>query len=345
MQRPFKAVALGLILVSGAAMPVRALDLSLPYNAQMTTRVVTAPDSHALATGPFAQGHLPVMDLEGRVERQVFRFPGRAMTTLQLLTPLRDQLAVAGYDILFQCDSAACGGFDFRFATEVLPAPDMYVDLTDFRYLAAARGPQDHIGILISASASAGFVQVIRVTSDPEALALRVNPPGDAAALPGDGVLQLEEADAPDPAPPMPQPPTDPGTSAAAQAEPLSVADSLQQRGHVILSDLSFQTGSSTLAERRFETLAALADFLRADPSRRVALVGHTDATGALDINITLSRQRAASVRQRLIAEYDVPAAQLDAEGMGYLSPVAPNTTAAGREANRRVEAVWLNTE
>ena len=48
---------------------------------------------------------------------------------------------------------------------------------------------------------------------------------------------------------------------------------------------------------------------------------------------------------ERLVSAHGVPRAQLDAEGMGYLSPIAPNLDAAGREANRRVEAVLLNSE
>lgn len=334
--------AFGAMLALGIATPSSALELSLPFSAQLTTRVVTAPDSHALPVGAFAEGGLPVLDLEGQVERQVFRFAAQALTTLQLLVPLRDQLDAAGYEILFECDSTACGGFDFRFATEVLPAPDMYVDLTDFRFLAARRGARDHIGLLVSTSANAGFVQMIRVTSDPEAAALRVSTPGDIAATTGNSEPSTARTDPAEQISPLPGTEASPPT---AGSEPLSVAESLRQRGHVILSDLNFQTGSSQLSDGSYATLEALAVFLLADPSRRVALVGHTDAVGSLAVNINLSRQRADSVRQRLIAEYGVPPSQLDAEGMGYLSPIAPNVTAEGREANRRVEAVLLNTE
>ncbi len=327
----------GLGLVTGMAGQARALDLTLPFSAQLTTRVVTAPDSHALATAPFAAGRLPVLDLEGQVERQVFRFPGQALTTLQLLTPLRDQLGAAGYEILFECEAAACGGFDFRFATEVLPAPDMYVDLTDFRFLSARRGPVDHIGVLVSASANAGFVQIIRVTADPDAESLRVETPGDSSG-----------ATAADPLATLPQtadPTLDPASRPQPAAEPLSLVEALRQNGHVILSDLSFPTGSSELSEGRYASLEELSAFLLDDPTRRIALVGHTDAVGGLPVNITLSRQRAVSVRQRLISDHAVPADQLEAEGTGYLSPIAPNTTAEGRDANRRVEAVLLNTD
>ena len=312
--------------------PARALDLALPFSSQITTQVITAPDSHRLATGPFTAGDMPLQVLEGRVERQVYRMPGRSMTTLQLLSPLRDQLAAAGYEILFECHAAACGGFDFRFGIEVLPAPDMYVDLTDFRYLAARNGTEDHLGLLISASSNAGFIQMIRVTSSPDAAPLRINAPGETPDAGGSATL-------------APAIPAEAATETPPRVEPVTLADSLLQRGHVILSDLTFDTGSAQLATGRFATLEKLADFLLADPTLRIALVGHTDAVGALPGNINLSRQRARSVLDRLVADYGVPASQLEAEGMGYLSPIAPNTNSAGREVNRRVEAVLLNTE
>lgn len=336
-----RLTAIGRVVVAmlalGIAAPSRALELSLPFSAQLTTRVVTAPDSHALPIGAYADGQLPVLSLEGQVERQVFRFAGQALTTLQLLGPLREQLDAAGYDVLFECDSTACGGFDFRFAIEVLPAPDMYVDLTDFRFLAARRDANAHIGVLVSGSANAGFVQLIRVTSDPDAEGLRVDTPGDdtpdTAAANGAGAPVAEDR--------APAATTRP----AAEPDALSLADRLLRQGHVILSDLNFPTGSSQLSEGSYASLRDLADFLLADPERRVALVGHSDAVGGLSGNIALSKERAASVRQRLMRDHGVPSGQLDAEGMGYLSPIAPNTTPEGREANRRVEAVLLNTE
>ena len=326
--------AMAWIIGLALASPSAALELTLPFASQLTTRVVTAPDSHALATGPFADGALPVIELEGQVERQVFRIPGQALTTLQIFAPIRDQIVAAGYETIFECHASSCGGFDFRFATEVLPAPDMYVDLTDFRFLSATRNDQDHLGLLVSASSNAGFVQMIRVTSSAAAEALRVLRPGEtASATPPTGTE-----------PPATAGPVQTGSLSTPQTS-LSLADSLNQRGHVILSDLTFQTGSSQLAPGGTASLDSLADFLRVDPSRRVALVGHTDAVGALSGNIALSRQRASAVRDRLIRDYGIPAGQLEAEGMGYLSPIAPNTSAAGREANRRVEAILLNTQ
>jgi OOP family OmpA-OmpF porin len=75
-----------------------------------------------------------------------------------------------------------------------------------------------------------------------------------------------------------------------------------------------------------------------------VILVGHTDASGGLDGNIALSRKRAESVRQRMTDRYGIPAAQVDAQGVGYLSPRASNLSDTGRDQNRRVEVMMTST-
>ena len=109
-----------------------------------------------------------------------------------------------------------------------------------------------------------------------------------------------------------------------------------------MLADLDFGTGAAALGAGPFASLAALAEYLKADPARRIALVGHTDTVGGYDANLALSRRRARAVMDRLAKAHGVPPAQMEAEGIAYLAPRASNTARAGREANRRVEAVLL---
>ena len=85
------------------------------------------------------------------------------------------------------------------------------------------------------------------------------------------------------------------------------------------------------------------AEFAQENPNATMVLVGHTDAVGALEQNISLSRRRAQSVRARLIDRHGVAADRLQAEGMGYLAPGASNLTAEGRELNRRGEGGLLS--
>ncbi len=303
------AAALLLLLAAPAGL---AATLELPASASVAEQEAEALGSHQLATGPWSDGTLPTLATEGAITREVVRIESPGLTTLQILAPLRDQIAEQGYEILLDCETEVCGGFDFRAAIEVLPPPAMFVDLADFRYLSARKGDRA-LSLLVSRSAATGFVQIVRVT-----------PPGEIAPQP-------VVVPAPPPPGPLPPPPA-----------LRSLADRLQADGRVTLDGLAFATGSADLAPGGDASLASLAAWLVADPSRRVAIVGHTDALGPLEPNIALSRRRAQAVAARLAEDHDVPRAQLEAHGMGWLSPVATNLTPEGREANRRVEAVLL---
>ena len=64
---------------------------------------------------------------------------------------------------------------------------------------------------------------------------------------------------------------------------------------------------------------------------------GHTDNTGSLKLNTRLSQARAESVVDYIV-EHGIEASRLEAKGYAFSRPVAPNDTAEGRAANRRVE-------
>lgn len=286
--------------------------LEFPSNASLQQTDTRALDSYVMPMGIWDRGAMPTEVVEGQLTQQAWRIDAAGLTTLQLLRPLREQLRNAGYQIIFDCQTEACGGFDFRFAVDTLPPPEMQINIGDFRFLTARRdtenGP-DYISLLVSRTAQAGFVQVTQVT-----------PVGAYDTAP----LAMADATVLQPRP-------------GAQTD---LVAQLETVGHAVLDDLTFDVGSSQLAAGDFASLQALADFLRADPGRAVALVGHTDAQGALDTNIALSKRRAGSVLERLVADYGVSRRQLAAEGMGYLAPIASNLTEEGREANRRVEVI-----
>jgi OOP family OmpA-OmpF porin len=124
-----------------------------------------------------------------------------------------------------------------------------------------------------------------------------------------------------------------------------SLGERLEAGGFVVLEDLVFESGSSRLEEGDFDSLSALAAYLKANPGRTVTLVGHTDASGSLSGNTALSRNRALSVRERLLTTYGVPASQVTAEGAGFLAPRDTNLTEEGRARNRRVEVILTSTQ
>ena len=102
-------------------------------------------------------------------------------------------------------------------------------------------------------------------------------------------------------------------------------------------ADAGFAVGSAALSTRLQPVLAQLADGLRANPSETVQVIGYTDSTGGDAINVPLSRSRARSVRDDLIAR-GVAAQRITTAGMGAADPIASNATAQGRALNRRVE-------
>ena len=300
------AIGLWLLVASGA----QAQGLSFPSNATLVRETSESFDSYAMPVGPWHDGTMATETVEGALLQQAWRIAATGLTSLQLIPPLRDQLRNDGFTIVYECQDQACGGFDFRFATQVMSPPDMQVNLGDFRYLAARRetdeGPE-LLSVIASRSANAGFVQVTRVGAK-KADAVQTDAP--AMRAPAQGATAHD------------------------------FGQSLLATGHAVLEGLAFETGSAQLAAGDYEVLQTLADFLAAMPDLVVALVGHTDSSGSLDGNIALSKRRAGSVLERLVSDYGVPRRQLDAQGMGYLAPLATNLTEEGRQANRRVEVI-----
>jgi outer membrane protein OmpA-like peptidoglycan-associated protein len=97
-----------------------------------------------------------------------------------------------------------------------------------------------------------------------------------------------------------------------------------------------FETDSAALQASSREQLANVAEILKAYPAVGVKIGGYTDNTGDPAHNLELSRARAASVRDELVA-LGVAAGRLEAEGYGQQHPVAPNDSEAGRAQNRRI--------
>lgn len=284
--------------------------------------------NHALPIGPFAAGSLPTRAVQGALDRRAYRLDGGRMSLTELAQPLRAQLEAQGFRMLLDCEARACGGFDFRFSIEVMAEPDMHVNLGEYRFMAAEKGAEV-VSLLVSRSAGSGFVQVTRV--GPEAL-----PAPDLTVV--QGVPDSGPAKA---APPPPSAEL-PGEAAVV---PQGLIGVLEAQGRVALDDLVFASGAAVLEEGDYASLAALAGWLGADAARSVLLVGHTDGSGALEANVTLSKARAEGVRQALLGQFGVAAAQVTAHGVGPLAPRASNETEAGRQKNRRVEAVLTSTQ
>ena len=299
-----------ILLAAVLAAPAAALDLALPGGTERA-RDETPAGSVRLPREPWREGLL-YPGTDGAIRRVAYSVSNPARTTLQLLAPIGDRLAKAGYAQVFACADAACGGFDFRFQLDLLEAPAMYVDLGNYRYALWERDGDDphSVALVASSSATAGFLHVTTVSAP-------VIPEPPAAVEPA---------------------PDDP------QAQTGLIAE-LLDTGHSVLADLDFAVGSATLGAGPYDSLAVLADWLAATPGARIVLVGHTDSLGSLEANEALSRDRATSVLTRLTRDLGASTVQVQAEGAGALSPLASNLTEEGRALNRRVEVILLSLE
>ncbi|MEL6887073.1 MAG: OmpA family protein [Pseudomonadota bacterium] len=299
-----RAAILALIL---SATPVLPLQLDLPQTARQTAERDSALAQVALPVAPYGANGLQAVRIEGPVQRSAYRVASQGLTPLQLLAPLRAQIGAAGYEVVLDCDQDSCGGFDFRFAIEVLPAPNMYVNIRAYHFIAARTAAGDAVMLLASATQSAGYLQVISV--------------GEAARS--------------TPTAPVPAP-----TGLAPDALAIDFITTLLATGAAVIHSIEFAVGTTALSDAPSPEIADLAALMQDRPSLEIAIVGHTDTAGGLDANINVSRARAAAVRTRLIDTYGVDPARIEAAGMGYLAPRASNLTPEGREANRRVEVI-----
>jgi OOP family OmpA-OmpF porin len=300
----------------GIPLDVWGLSLNMPGTAEVVATQVSRDDSYFLPTSPFNNGTLDGVVAEGIVRQTAWKIDEDNMTTLQILAPLRQSLQDQGFEALYECEAQVCGGFDFRYQIELLPEPDMHVNLSDFRYFSAKMGDgpsADYIGLVVSRSTKTGFVQLTQISgldrSAPFTTSTKAPPAQTAPALAG------------------------------------PIGELLETTGHATLDDLLFKTGSSELGDEPFASLQNLAQYLTARPDRQVKLVGHTDASGSLEGNVTLSKRRASAVAARLVDTYGVSPDQVTSDGVGFLAPRASNLSDAGRTLNRRVEVILTSTQ
>ncbi len=129
----------------------------------------------------------------------------------------------------------------------------------------------------------------------------------------------------------------------AAAIENANVTEITDQNGLqavkvVFDSGILFATGKYVLNQASKNALSNFANVLKADPMLSIDIQGHTDSIGSDKVNDPLSVNRAQAVANYLVS-CGVPSSQFqNVSGFGSHQPVADNSTAAGRQQNRRVE-------
>lgn len=295
------------VIVSPLAAGAETFELNLP-NIMEEMFVQTADQqTYQAPTGPWSKGTIKTVDTNGRLVKRAWQAIETTATVDQFAVPILEQLKAAGYQIIFDCHDHACGGFDFRFATDVLPAPYIYVNLQNFRFV-TLKFQLNYKTVLISRMSNILSLQLIEVMPD--------------------GGKGLE----------MTQPTTENNITLE------DITTIIHQDGRAVLNDLEYESGSSKLGKGPFKSLSLVAKYLADFPTEKAILVGHTDNVGSLENNILLSEQRATAVVERLVSAYGVSLNRLSAKGVGFLAPLTSNIAKTGREFNRRVEFVLGKT-
>lgn len=132
-----------------------------------------------------------------------------------------------------------------------------------------------------------------------------------------------------------------PNTKAGVKVNALGCAIDEKARMDI---NVEFDSGKATVASKYNAHLKEVADFLKKHSTIRVTIEGHTDSSGNRGNNITLSQQRADAVVNALV-NLGVEKHRLTAKGFGPAQPIADNSTAEGRKANRRVVAELTSEE
>ena len=143
---------------------------------------------------------------------------------------------------------------------------------------------------------------------------------------------------------PRPRPARISSTRRCSQLEGKFASIRRDARGTIVsLADILFDFNKATLRREVEFSLVRVATILNQFPEMKVQIEGHTDNVGTADYNLELSQRRSQAV-QDFLASQQVAAERMTSEGFGMTRPVADNTTAEGRQKNRRVDLVIEET-
>lgn len=303
---PFIAKALACLgFIFWSAASYAQVSLTIPKLAEQQIVEQIANTKYEMPIGPWDNGALPTKLVTGHLWQRAWQLESSSITVDQLAEPIIEQMSDAGFSVVFECHAARCGGFDFRYSTQVFDAPVIFVDLRNFRFIAFEKSSAVKT-LLVSKAGDILSFQLIEV--DP-------TPAGHAKIA-----QKLSKS--------------------IRQSLYTDMQTELLENGYAVLSDLVFETGSAQLGPGPFTSLEELAKFMQSQPAAEIIMVGHTDNIGASDANISLSKRRATAVVERLNNKYGIEKNRLSAEGVGFFAPLTSNSAVSGREQNRRVEAV-----
>jgi outer membrane protein OmpA-like peptidoglycan-associated protein len=110
----------------------------------------------------------------------------------------------------------------------------------------------------------------------------------------------------------------------------------------LIIPDVLFKFDKSELNTLFTNRLDTLVEKIRGRTFQRIEVLGHTDSLGTDAYNTRLSQNRAETVKEYLIRHLNYPVDRIITKAFAASLPRSSNSTAAGRQMNRRVEIVLV---
>lgn len=114
----------------------------------------------------------------------------------------------------------------------------------------------------------------------------------------------------------------------------------LLKNGKYSTTGIYFDYDSWIVKPESYGVIKEIAAVLTATPQLNLKIVGHTDNSGNVDYNQSLSENRAEAVKQVLVEQFNIDEDRLEFEGKGETEPVDDNNTLTGKANNRRVEFI-----
>ena len=119
--------------------------------------------------------------------------------------------------------------------------------------------------------------------------------------------------------------------------------DSIKVGQTYLLNNIYYKTNSADLDPSSAVVINEFSEFLKANPTIKIEVRGHTDNVGDAKSNLALSTDRAFSVRDLLLAKGIEESRLINFQGYGSTVSIADNATEAGRAKNRRTEFVIVD--
>ena len=290
--------------------------------------LLRVPDKSDDMNNYFIQAKKSVV-AEGRYTRLIYVAP-EGRSTLEVLRNYIDEIKAKGGKALYGCNGTPCGGdmhgndhgggtqglLEKLYPHERVKAPDFSngkcastMDVTEQRFVVFRLPTENgdaHIGVLVYNVQDSLYCKAFNDRT--MAMVIAIEPKAREQKMVTVTAADMQKA--------------------------------IDSTGRIALYGIYFDTNKTDIKPESDAAIEQIASLLKANAGLKVFIVGHTDNVGSHAANMDLSKRRAASVMANLVSRHTVAAAQMEAAGVGMLSPMASNDDDAGRAKNRRVELV-----